>query len=307
MANAKKTDTAEKAEAKATSLELVVTKNITGILETNIDGLEKFVDDKLKNYTPELYLGDADTAKKDRAELNNSKKFLSQSRIQLMNELMKPYSDFETRCKALEKKIDMASGKLDEIVKAKESEEKAKKQMRINEIWLSKNFTIVSLEKIQNAKWLNKGTKEKDISDEMDSAIQKIYSELKLIEKYSDDAETLKAHYLDCLNISDTLDYGEELKKNRELVAQEKAEREAREHNAQMEQQKKELYQENIHAEQNNATESLVSQALGEEEEPKETVSEYVVSIKATKEQLNRLKSAMNALSIEFNVEELEF
>lgn len=307
MANAKKTDTAKKAEAKATSLELVVTKNITGILETNIDGLEKFVDDKLKNYTPELYLGDADTAKKDRAELNNSKKFLSQSRIQLMNELMKPYSDFETRCKALEKKIDMASGKLDEIVKAKESEEKAKKQNEIQNLWNSKNFSLVPLEKIENKSWLNKTVKLSDVSTEIDNAISKIYSELKLIEKYSDDAETLKAHYLDCLNISDTLDYGEELKKNREKVAQEKAEREAREHNAQIEQQKNELYQENIHAEQNNATESLASQALGEKEEPKETVSEYVVSIKATKEQLNRLKSAMNALYIEFNVEELEF
>ena len=146
------------------NLQLVVTKNITGILETNIDGLEKFVDDKLKNYTPELYLGDAETAKKDRAELNNSKKFLSQSRIQLMNELMKPYSDFEARCKALEKKIDMASGKLDEIVKARESEEKAKKQNEIKNLWNSKNFSLVPLEKIESKSWLTKTAKLADVS-----------------------------------------------------------------------------------------------------------------------------------------------
>ena len=75
------------------NLQLVVTKNVTGVLETNISTLENFVDEKLKNYTPELYNGSADSAKKDRAELNNSKKFLTQSRIQLMNELMKPYEE----------------------------------------------------------------------------------------------------------------------------------------------------------------------------------------------------------------------
>src|SRR5574344_2390833 len=117
------------------NLQLVVTKNVTGILETNIDGLEKLIDNKLKSYTPELYNGNADKAKKDKAVLNNSKKFLTQTRIQLMNELMKPYADFETRCKTLEGKIDTASKRLDEIVKAKENEEKAKKQNEIQNLW----------------------------------------------------------------------------------------------------------------------------------------------------------------------------
>ena len=79
-------------------LELVVTKNVVGALETNIEQLEVYVTSKLEEYKPELYKGDAVSAKKDRAELNNSKKFLANTRINLMRELMKPYSDFETRC-----------------------------------------------------------------------------------------------------------------------------------------------------------------------------------------------------------------
>ena len=90
---------AEKKQTETNALQLVVTKNITGVLETNIAGLELYVDEKLKSYTPETYLGDADAAKKDRAELNNAQKLLSQSRIQLMKELMKPYADFEARSK----------------------------------------------------------------------------------------------------------------------------------------------------------------------------------------------------------------
>ena len=101
-------------------LELRVTKNVVGILETNIEQLEAYVTKKLEEYNPESYFGDADMAKKDRAELNNAKKVLSQARINLMRELMRPYSDFETRCKNLEKMIDGASAKLDEIVKVRD-------------------------------------------------------------------------------------------------------------------------------------------------------------------------------------------
>lgn len=164
-------------------LELRVTKNVVGVLETNIEQLEAYVTAKLEEYKPETYFGDADMARKDRAELNNSKKVLSQARIQLMRELMKPYSDFETRCKNLEKMIDTASGKLDDIVKTKEEEEKTAKKIRITEIWNSRNFTIVSLEKIFNPRWLNKTCKEKEIVTEIDAVIAHIYDDLKKIEK----------------------------------------------------------------------------------------------------------------------------
>ena len=297
----------EKAPEQANALQLVVTKNVTGVLETNIAGLELFVDEKLKSYTPETYLGDADAAKKDRAELNNAQKRLSQSRIQLMKELMKPYADFEARCKALEKKIGEASGKLDEIVKAKEAEEKAAKQERVNEIWKAKNCEVVPLEKIFNTKWLNKTTRESDIGAEMDEIIKRIYSELKIIEKYGDDAETLKAHYLMCLNISDTMDYGEELAKQREAVAKEKAEREAREHNERIECQKAEERVENIRQERNEGIGDMAKAALGIEPEEEKAV-EYVVTIRIKPSEVTMVKSILTSHDIEYaGFEKLDF
>ena len=104
----------------AESLDLVVIEKTVGTLDTNIAELEKFVDERLKEYDPKNFEGDADLAKKKRAELNTAKQKLSRSRIDLVKELMKPYEDFENRCKALEKKVDKASGLLDEIVKIKE-------------------------------------------------------------------------------------------------------------------------------------------------------------------------------------------
>ena len=287
-------------------LELVVTKNVVGVLETNIEQLESYVNSRLEEYKPELYDGDADTARKDRAELNNSKKFLSNTRISLVKELMKPYEDFENRCKALEKKIEAASSLLDEIVKTKESEEKQRKRETIEGLWKLKNFNLVSLDKIFNPKWLNKTTKESVVSEEMDAKIESIYKDLKTIEQFTDDKETLKAHYLTCLSIGDTLDYGEELKKKRELVQKESEERTEREHGQKIDKQKQEVALEALEIAKKNNNADMVSEALGFDTRTT-VLKEYVISVKTTEEQLLKLKAACNAIGIEYSIEELTF
>lgn len=293
----------------AESLDLIVIEKTAGTLNTNIAQLEKFVDERLKDYDPDKYSGDADTAKKKRAELNNAKKKLTQSRIELVRELMKPYEDFETRCKALEKKVDTASGYLDKIVKTKEQEEKDAKRNTIELIWQTKNFDLFPLDKIFNEKWLNKTYKESDIIAEMDAVIAKTYKDLKTIESFSDIADVLKAHYLMCLDISDTLDYGEELKKQNEIAQREKAERAEREHEEKIRQQKLETYAEQEDVERNAEVSDLSSLALQSAgyEAPVEMRKEYVISIRCLDDELLKLKASMNALSIEYSIKELAF
>lgn len=286
-------------------LELRVTKNVVGILETNIEQLEKYVTDKLEEYKPELYQGDADSAKKDRAELNNSKKFLSQTRINLMRELMKPYEDFETRCKALEKKIDTASGLLDVIVKNKEEQEKTAKRMQVQEIWLAKNFTLFPLEKIFNQKWLNKSYKLGDISSECDAIISKTYSDLQTIEEF-EDSETLKAHYLMTLDIAETISYGKELARQKEIAEREAKEREQREHDAKLAQQKEEQREEAIALHKKERMASLVAEA-SETKVAKPVVNDYVIKVQATEKDFLAIQYALNNMGVLFSYEKLDF
>lgn len=294
------------AESLANPLELKITKNIVGQLETNIEQLEIYVNEKLDEYKPELYNGDVSAAKKDRAELNNSKKFLSATRINLMRELMKPYEDFETRCKALEKKIDTASDQLDVIVKTKEEQEKKKKKIRCEELWLSKDFSLFPLDKVFNSRWLNKSTKESDINAEMDAIIRRTYENLKTIEEHFEDAETLKAHYLMTLDIEETFGYGNELEKKRKITEEEAKKREQREHEQRILSQKYEVKRQFAEELENKDVSDIAMQALGISD-IKPVVKEFVFSIKATDDQLLKLKSACNALGIEYDVEELMF
>ena len=293
----------------AESLDLVVIEKTVGTLNTNIEELEKFIDARLKDYDPKNFEGDADLAKKKRAELNSAKQKLSRSRIDLVKELMKPYEDFENRCKALEKKVDTASGYLDEIVKVKEQEEKDSKRNTIELLWQTKNFDLFPLDKIFNPKWLNKTFKESDIIAEMDAVIERTYKDLKTIESFSDIADVLKAHYLMCLDIGDTLNYGEELKKQNEIAQKEKAERADREHEEKIRQQKLETYEEQEEKERNAPISDLASLALQSSghEAPAEVRKEYVFTVKVFDEELTNLKMTLNNLGIEFSVEELTF
>lgn len=301
-------------ETPAETLDLVVVEKSVGYLQTNIRGLELYVENKLKEYTPEKFKGDADLAKKKRAELNNAKKVLQQKRIEIIKECMKPYTDFEDRCKALEKAIDSASGELDDIVKLKEQEEGEKKRKQIELFWQTKDFDLFPLEKIWNPKWLNKTFKESDILDEMDKRIAKTYKDLKTLETYSDmyciEADEVKAHYLMNLDVEETISYCDELQRQKEIAQKEAKERAEREHAEIIGKQKDELWKEESNFERNSEISDLASQAIasasGTEVAPK-VRSMFTITVKAYEEEVMKIKAELNKLGIEFTVEELSF
>lgn len=295
------------------SLELVATKTVAGSLETNIEQLERYVDAKLEEYKPELYAGDADSARKDRAKINGGIKALSQKRIAIMNELMKPFAIFEARCKALEAKMKTASGALDEIVKEKERNEKDAKRADIELEWQNRNFNLFALEKIFDSRWLNKTCKMSEVRRGMDEAIERTYKDLKTIERFGSDAETLKAHYLDTLDIGETLDYGEELEKNRKKVAQEAAEREIREHEQKLDEQRRGLQEEQEIEASVNRMSALVSAALDEEPKPetelppKAEEKTFALTVRTTQTQMMCIKDYLCKSGIEYECREIVF
>jgi hypothetical protein len=296
---------------ETTELELIVINKTVGSLNTNISRLEELVNIRLEDYSPDKYTGDADSAKKDRAELNKAKDAIATSRRKIIDELMKPYSDFEERCKALEKKIDLASRALDEIVKQKESEEKEAKRQRIQLYWNSKNFDLFPIDRVFNQKWLNKTFKEADITREIDSVIDRTYKDLKTVEKYcelnelAESAEILKAHYLVSLDMTETLEYAEQLQKKKDLAEKEAVERSDREHREKLEKQFAETAKEAKKVESSKYVDELVAMSSGEPVEEKR--KEYVISVKCTKDELVQLRCSLDAIGIEYSVQELDF
>lgn len=279
-------------EIEAGELSLVVVEKKAGFLTTNIEALENFVLERLEEYKPENYQGDADAAKKDRAELNTAKKQIADERIRIMKELMKPFDEFVERCKGLEKNIDGASKALDEIVKLREQAEKEAKRAIIEEYWRIKEFELVHLDRVFDQKWLNKTAKIADVKKEIDSIIEKIITDLKTIEAFGVDVDTLKPLYLETLDLGVTIARGNAMKANRERLEKEKAERAEREKKEALQEAQKELIQEEEKAQHESLAETLASQATGTESES-DPIESFRIEFTGKRSALFRLRQYM--------------
>ena len=276
---------------------LIERESVDGKLVTNIDELETFVAERLVEYTPENYAGDADAAKKDRATLNSSKKLVQATRIDIVKRAMEKYgiTELETRGKKVEKDIDTAALALDAIVKTREEEEKSVKRAQIEEFWKCQNFDLVTLDKVFDQKWLNKTAKNKDIFEEIEKKIAAIYAGIKTLESLDIDADSLsilKPFYLETLDIGRAVEQWNTIKGNRERLAREEAERKEREEAKAKRDVQAELDRETIAVQENAPAENLAAQALKEpvDEDPE---MEYTLKFKAKRSVLFALRQYM--------------
>ena len=210
-------------------LSLIIKEKTLGNLVTNAKDIKAYVEEKLKEYSVDNYAGDAKQAAKDKAEINAAIKTLNDRRIALEKEWNMPFAEFKNIISETCDMMKTASGKLDVIVKAREEEEKAQKKAQIIELWNGKNFNLVPLDRIFNAKWLNKTTKLAAVDAEIDTIIKNITGDLASLDAFGEDTVILKDLYLSTLNLQQTLNKGAELKANRERLAQLEAEKKARE------------------------------------------------------------------------------
>jgi len=199
---------------EAKDLTLTVEKQVPGELVTNALAIKKFVEERLKDYDPEKYL-DVEQAKKDRAVLNSASKELNAKRLELERKFMEPFEEFKKIIKETTGMIDLASSKIDAIVKSAEEEEKKRKMAEIEKIYAETGLDVVPLAKIFDQRWLNRTKKLSEVAEEIADRKIKILNDLKIINSLPDKEEVL-AYYLDTLDIGAAMDLAQRLKENRE-------------------------------------------------------------------------------------------
>lgn len=208
-------------EIQEKDLELVVSAKTLGSLTTNAIQIRDLVKNALPKYDISNYNeSNIDVAKKDKAMLNNASKVLNAKRIELEKEFLKPFDELKNTITETVKLIGECSGKIDTVVKTSEQKEKDAKRASIQKHWDSKAFTLVTLDKVFDDKWLNKGLKEKDIFKEIDTKIAKINDDLVTLEAIGQDVELLKSIYLGDLDLNKAIQYANTLKANKAKVQQ---------------------------------------------------------------------------------------
>ena len=211
------------------SLALNVLDLTFGTLTTNALQLHDYVAATLERYTPENYSEDnVDQAKADRAILNKAAKELNDRRIQIEREWNAPLAEFKGIVGDTVKMISEGSAKIDAVVKGVESKAKAEKRAAIEELWDRKGITLLPLSKLWDDKWLNKTKRLPAIEKEIGEKLLKIEAELDTLAAVdTEDGDTLRAYYLDCLDLQRTLAYSATLKANRQRLQEEQARRQA--------------------------------------------------------------------------------
>jgi len=231
-----------------------ITTNAALLLEAVKHGVAKYHD---PNYIP-----DETAAKKDRAELNRADKLVAEKAREVKGKWNEPLETFDGLVAEIRTTIKNASGVVDGSVKKYEEKQKTAKREEIKKYFASKKFELVPLEKIFDQRWLNKGTKMKDIHTEIDAAIAKIYQDIEVLERIPDHGTAAKAFYLQTLDMGAALRQIDTLKENAARIAREQASREARKAQEQCEANDKIERQEKVEAFNEEKSQNLIDQAL---------------------------------------------
>lgn len=215
----------------------VKTPTFPEVIEFNFQELKQEITERASAYVNLVYTDDQiSDAKKDRATLNKFVKVLSDERIKIKKECMKPYEDFEKKIKELDGIVNQAIKNIDSQVKGYEEKKKAEKQEAIQEYWnrVTSPDHPLTLQRVMNPKWLNASTSMKSIQEEING----------ILAKYAEDIATLQnmpEFSFEAVEVyKTTLDLNKAISEGKRLA--EMAKRKA-EHEAEMERQKAEAAQ----------------------------------------------------------------
>lgn len=212
-------------------------------IQFNYEDIKKWVTEKAKEYKSVVYTEETiTTAKSDRATLNKVAKAINDEKIRIKKEVLKPFEDFETKCKELQGIITDASSSIDAQVKAFEEKEQNEKKEQIKSVfdaYIGDYKDLILFDLIFNPRWLNKTYTMKKIEEEINHLVVKTSDDMKVLEGQIKDEVILKqvqafyfSHIADSDCLSSSLKYGmnviESNKKLEELKQQQEARKEVK-------------------------------------------------------------------------------
>lgn len=259
-------------------------------IKFNYEEIKNWVIEKSKEYKSIVYTEDTiENAKTDRATLNKVTKAINDEKIRLKKEVLKPFEDFEKKCKELQGIMSEATNSIDSQIKSFEEKEQNKKREQIKEIFnahIGDFKDLISFEVIFNPRWLNKTYSIKNIEEEIKHIFIKTSNDFEVIDGQIKDEvinKQVKAYYFK--NIAKPTVLGNSLQEGLKIV----------EANKKLEEFKK---QQEIKAEKVKVDTEKVE--VIENNEVTETIETIDFRVWVTKEQKMRLREFLIQNNIKY-------
>ena len=193
------------------------------VIEFNFDDLKQELQRKMDHYRGIVYTDDQiKDAKKDLAALRKFTTALSDERIRVKKEWMKPVESFENKIKELTAIVNEPIVLISAQVQEYEEQKREEKRQQILDYWAEKDAPAW-LQYI-DAKWLNASASLKSVKAEIDARIEKVKEDLAVIRALPSYAFEAEQVYLSSLDLAKAVSEAHRLSEMAERKAAHEAE-----------------------------------------------------------------------------------
>lgn len=197
------------------------------VIQFNYEELKAEITSKVEMYKNLVYTGSDQIkdAKADRAALNKLIKVMSDERIRIKKDCLKPYEEFERKIKELTDIVNEPVQLIDKQIKEYEQTLKEEKRKEIEALFEAIGFqAFVKLEMIWDEKWLNASVSMKSIEEKMRDRMYQISTDIMTLNRLSEYAFEAVAVYKETLDMNRSIAEAQRMSE----IAKQKAEAEAR-------------------------------------------------------------------------------
>ncbi|MBO5970672.1 MAG: DUF1351 domain-containing protein [Clostridia bacterium] len=199
-------------------------------IETNFEAVRDWLTEELAPYATMVVSPDAIAdAKKTRASLNKVKDSIDSQRKAIKKVWMKPYEEYEAKCKELTGIVGEAVGNIDGQIKSMENEMKEQKRQRLSDLFDDNSYVVadyITFDDIFDSKWLNSSFSEIEAANIMVGKIEEFKEGLEAIRGMNSPYEaSMLSEYSKTHSVSKAIAMGKQL----EAIQKAEEERKARE------------------------------------------------------------------------------
>lgn len=277
----------------------------------NFDELKSDIAERVEHYNHLVVTEDTiKEAKDDRAKLNNLKKTIDRARINTKKVYMAPLNEFERKIKEVTALIDDPIKAIDtqlDVYEQKRRKEKADQIIAAyDEIILDNLKEIIPLIRIQDAKWLNKGTAMKKVREDLEAWNARVNADLLALDAIEDQYKpAVKQKYIETLDVTRAIAYRDQLKAAEEAFRAREEERKAKEAQRLADEEKRRETAENKAQEAQNNVEYVNVQPVEEEQVRVEDTTytqlyKLVLEFQLTRDQAIMLKEFLTNARISY-------
>lgn len=202
------------------------------VIEFNFDELKQEIISRVAMYSNLVYTEEQiKQAKVDRANLNKFVKALSDERIKVKKQCLKPYEEFEAKVNELSKIVQEPIALIDRQVKGYEEKQKQEKLEKIQEYWNNlddENIAWLPFNAFFSEKWLNASTSMKSIQEEITARLEQVANDLATLSNLPEFGYEATEIYKNTLDINRALNEGRRLSEIQKRKAEHEAEMKAR-------------------------------------------------------------------------------